>query len=73
MKASSFSERHSDQLFSSKQKMKEVSISVKWSERMTDFQHFSTLLDSRSNIFVHGPNGSGKTTFVTDCMLNATR
>ena len=27
-----------------------------------------TLLESRSNIFVHGSNGGGKTTFVQDCM-----
>lgn len=31
-------------------------------------QLFTTLLDSRSNIFVHGPNGCGKTTFVQDCV-----
>jgi len=26
------------------------------------------LLESKSNIFVHGPNGSGKTSFVKDCI-----
>ena len=29
---------------------------------------FRALLASRSNIFVHGPNGSGKTSFVIDCI-----
>lgn len=28
---------------------------------------FLTLVESRSNIFLHGPNGSGKTTFIHDC------
>jgi Cdc6-like AAA superfamily ATPase len=28
---------------------------------------FLTLIESRSNIFMHGPNGTGKTTFAQDC------
>lgn len=34
----------------------------------TEIFQFRALLKSRSNIFVHGPNGSGKTTFTRDCI-----
>ena len=43
-------------------------IKKKWEERASDVELFITLLDSRSNIFVHGTNGCGKTTFVHDCL-----
>lgn len=40
---------------------------AKWQHRRSDVELFHTLIESRSNIFMHGSNGSGKTTFVQDC------
>ena len=42
-------------------------IEDKWQHRKKDVELFHTLLESRSNIFLHGSNGCGKTTFVADC------
>ena len=40
----------------------------RWREKKTDIFQFRALISSRSNIFVHGANGSGKTSFVLDCV-----
>ena len=40
----------------------------KWKEKQMEVFGFKAILSSRSNIFVHGANGSGKTSFVTDCI-----
>ena len=39
----------------------------KWSHRKPDLELFFTLISSRSNIFLHGSSGTGKTTFIRDC------
>lgn len=44
----------------------ENELSQRWSEKLNEIFQFRALLSSRSNIFVHGPNGSGKTSFVQD-------
>ena len=41
----------------------------KWKEKQVEVFQFRALLSSRSNIFVHGANGTGKTSFVTDCIM----
>lgn len=41
-------------------------IGHRWKERLNDLKFFQEILRSRSNIFLHGSNGSGKTTFVQD-------
>ena len=41
----------------------------KWKEKQIEVFQFRALLSSRSNIFVHGANGTGKTSFVTDCIM----
>ena len=42
-------------------------LSEKWQHRKEDVDMLMTLIDSRANIIMHGPNGSGKTTFIQDC------
>ena len=46
----------------------ELMIEEKWEEKSDEIFQFRALLKSRSNIFLHGPNGSGKTTFTRDCI-----
>ena len=43
-------------------------LSNKWQFRKTDVDNLLTYADSRANILLYGPNGSGKTTFVRDCL-----
>ena len=44
------------------EKREEDELEMKWKEKMNDVFLFKSLLASKSNIFLHGPNGSGKTT-----------
>ena len=46
----------------------ENELEMRWREKTSEIFQFRALLASRSNIFVHGPNGSGKTSFVQDCI-----
>lgn len=48
--------------------LRESKIGKRWEERINDLKFFQEILRSRSNIFMHGSNGSGKTTFVQDCI-----
>lgn len=41
-------------------------LTKKWIEKSDEVYLFKSLLASKSNIFVHGANGTGKTTFVQD-------
>ena len=41
----------------------------RWREKKDEVLMFKSLLSSKSNIFVHGANGTGKTSFVHDCIL----
>ena len=41
----------------------------RWREKKDEVLMFKALLSSRSNIFVHGANGTGKTSFVHDCIM----
>lgn len=41
-------------------------LTKKWIEKSNELFLFKSLLASKSNIFVHGANGTGKTTFVQD-------
>ena len=49
-------------------KLHEEELGARWKEKYAEAFQFRALLASRSNIFVHGPNGSGKTSFVIDCI-----
>jgi DNA replication protein DnaC len=46
----------------------ENELTDRWREKTQEIFQFRALLSSRSNIYVHGPNGSGKTSFVLDCV-----
>ena len=46
----------------------EKELDERWKEKQTEMLQFRALLSSRSNIYLHGPNGSGKTSFVLDCV-----
>jgi Cdc6-like AAA superfamily ATPase len=48
-------------------------IGHRWKERLGDLKFFQEILRSRSNIFLHGSNGSGKTTFVQDSIKGLER
>ena len=43
-------------------------LNKKWQHRKTDVEDLLTYVDSRANILLYGSNGSGKTTFVRDCL-----
>ena len=43
-------------------------LQVKWSQHRDAKDYLVNLFDARQNIFMHGPNAVGKTTFVHDVM-----
>ena len=40
-----------------------------WLHRQSDITRMLTLLESKSNVFMHGTNGIGKTEFVKTCFM----
>lgn len=46
----------------------EIELQDRWREKKSEIFSYRALVSSRSNIFVHGTNGSGKTSFVLDCI-----
>lgn len=53
-------------------KKRENALAERWREKEPEIVQFRALLSSRCNIFVHGPNGSGKTSFVRECVAAQT-
>lgn len=48
--------------------MSSAQFQERWRLREEDFNFLGTLLQSRSNCYLYGQNGCGKTTFVTDVL-----
>jgi len=43
-------------------------LKTRWKYRIDDVEKLSSLIQSKSNIYMHGPNGSGKTSLVIDVL-----